>query len=253
MYIIEGKGVTKYFGGLAAVDHVDFKTEEGEILGLIGPNGAGKTTLLNCISGVFPLTDGDVQFLGKSLAGLKPYQIARLGIGRTFQIVEPFSSMTVRENVMVSALFGRGGEGKGVSDARRRADEILDFLEMGDKVDSSVREITVPDMKRLEFSRALALEPKLLLLDEVMAGLNPTEVEETMHLIQRVRDTGVTIMVIEHVMKAIMGVCDRIMVLHHGKKIAVGTCDEIACDDAVIEAYLGERYAKRKRQAQVSD
>lgn len=252
MNILEGMGVTKHFGGLAAVDNVDLQVEEGEILGLIGPNGAGKTTLLNCISGVFRLTSGDILFQGISLVGLKPYQIAARGIGRTFQIVEPFSSMTVKENVMVSALFGKDGKDRSVADGRRRAEEVLDYLGMAHLADSSGREITVPDMKKLEFARALALEPKLLLLDEVMAGLNHTEVEETMGLIQKVRAEGITILVIEHVMKAIMGVCHRVMVLHHGKKIALGTCEEIGSDEAVIKAYLGERYAARQRQAQAS-
>ncbi len=250
---MEGKGVTKSFGGLAAVDNVDFEVEEGEILGLIGPNGAGKTTLLNCISGVFPLTSGEIHFQGQSLAGLKPHQIARLGIGRTFQIVEPFASMTIRENVMVSALFGHGGARRSVADARKKADEVLDFLKMGDKADLSAQGITVPGLKRVEFARALAMEPKLLLLDEVMAGLNPSEIDEIMALIRQVRATGITIVVIEHIMKAIMGCCDRILVLHHGRKVAIGTPEEIASNEAVIAAYLGERYAKRKARPQAAD
>jgi branched-chain amino acid transport system ATP-binding protein len=248
--VLEGVGVTKHFGGLAALDDVDFEVREGEILGLIGPNGAGKTTLLNCISGVFQLTGGDIRFLGESIVGLKPHQIARRGIGRTFQIVEPFSSMTVKENVIVSALFGRAGSRRSVAEAEEKAEAVLDFLELADKAELSTQGITVPDMKRVEFARALGMEPKLLLLDEVMAGLTPTEVQGTMDLIQKVRDTGITVLVIEHVMKAIMGCCDRVLVLHHGKKVSVGTCSEIACNEAVIAAYLGERYARRKAQTE---
>lgn len=247
--ILEGKEVTVYFGGLAAVKDVDFDVRKGEILGLIGPNGAGKTTLLNLISGVYPLSKGQIIFKGERISGLQPHVIAQKGISRTFQVVKPFPGMTVRENVAVGAMYGSADHREDVTGAMKRANEIIEFVHLEKAADRRVEEVTLADRKRIELARALAMRPDLLLLDEVMAGLNPTEVESIMQLICKVRESGVTILVIEHVMKAIMGLCDRVLVLHHGQRIALQTPSEIVNNEQVIKAYLGDRYGA-KNQAQ---
>jgi len=240
--ILEGKKVTKYFGGLAAVKNVDFHLKKGEILGLIGPNGAGKTTLFNCICGIYKPTSGSVILKGEDITGLKPHQICTKGIGRTFQVVMPFTNMTALENVMVSVFAGKSGI-KDMEEARREATKWLEFVGIAEKKDFLARSLTLADRKALEMARALATWPEMLLLDEVVAGLNPTETAETMERINKVRDElGITILMVEHVMKAVMGVSERIMVLHHGEKIVEGTPREIAEDKKVIEAYLGEKY-----------
>ena len=245
--LLEVRQVSKHFGGLAAVDEVDFDVEQGEIIGVIGPNGAGKTTLLNCISGLYPLTGGQLFFRGQRIDTRRPHDIAKLGIGRTFQIVKPFTGMTVKENVVVGALYGRAGHSGAVAEATNQAEEILEQVGLAHRTEYPTDEITIPDRKRLELARALAMEPELLLLDEVMAGLNPRETDEMMQVIQEINKSGKAIMVIEHVMRAIMGISHRIVVMHHGRLIAMGTPQEIANDDAVIEAYLGERFAAAKR------
>jgi branched-chain amino acid transport system ATP-binding protein len=237
--ILEGKGVTKYFGGLAAVSEVDFYVDQGEVVGLIGPNGAGKTTLFNLISAALVPRPGTIWFKGKNITGLKPYQICRMGVARTFQTAKIFANMPVFENVRVGSFFGRGSR-ISAAESARVAEEELDFVGLSGVSRVPARDLTLANQKRLEVARALATQPELLLLDETMAGLNHTEIAEAMDLIQRIRARGITIVMIEHVMKAIMNVCGRIIVLHHGKKIAEGTPSEIANSPTVIEVYLGE-------------
>jgi branched-chain amino acid transport system ATP-binding protein len=239
MYILEGEGVTKYFGGLAAVSNVDFYIDQGEVLGLIGPNGAGKTTLFNLISATYVPKPGVIKFKGKNITGLKPYKICRLGIGRTFQTVKIFTNLSVIENVRVGSLFG-SGRNPSSAEATREAEEFLEFVGLSKVSSVPARDLTLANQKRLEVARALATRPELLLLDELMAGLNHTEVAQTMELVKQIQSKGITIIMIEHVMKAIMNVCDRIIVLHHGKKIAEGSPQEIANSKTVIEVYLGE-------------
>ena len=239
--MLEGRGVTKYFGGLAAVKNVDFEVRKGEIVGLIGPNGAGKTTLFNVISGMLKPTSGSIVFEGEDITGLDPHRVCEMGIARTFQIVQPFLNMTVLENVMVGLLYGR--RRMSVLDARSEALRILDFVGLREKSGMLARGLTLIDRKMLELARALATDPKLILLDEVLAGLNPVETEEAVKLIEGLRsELGITIFWIEHLMRAIMKAADRIIVLHHGEKIAEGTPEEVANNTRVIEAYLGEKY-----------
>jgi len=239
MRILEGEGVTKYFGGLAAVSNVDFNVEQGEIVGLIGPNGAGKTTLFNLISAALVPKPGAIRFKGEKITGLKPHQICRLGVARTFQEVKVFANMPVLENVLLGSLFGTS-TGMSSADAAREATGLLEFIGLPAMRAIPAKDLTLANQKRLEVARALATKPELLLLDELMAGLNPTEVAEAMELVTRIRDKEITIVMIEHVMKAIMSVCDRIIVLHHGEKIAEGTPQEIATSKIVTEVYLGE-------------
>jgi branched-chain amino acid transport system ATP-binding protein len=240
MPILEGRGVTRYFGGLAAVSDVDFRVETGEVLGLIGPNGAGKTTLFNLISAALAPKSGSILFKGKEITGLKPYQICRMGLSRTFQTVKVFGNLSVMENVLLGAFFG--GEGRTASpDALEAAAKALEFVGLSEAAATPARDLTLANQKRLEVARALATRPELLLLDEMMEGLNPTEVNRAMALVKRIQDKGITVVMIEHVMKAIMNVCGRIMVLHHGAKIAEGTPQEVSTHKTVIEVYFGER------------
>jgi len=239
MPILEGKGVTRNFGGLAAVSGVDFHVDEGEAVGLIGPNGAGKTTLFNLISGALVPRPGVIKLKGVDVTGFKPHRICRMGVARTFQSVKVFADMTALDNVVLGLLFGAPGR-VSRTDAAREAAELLEFAGLSGMEAIPAKDLTLANQKRLEIARALATKPQLLLLDELMAGLNPTEVGQAMELIARIRARGVTIFVIEHVMKAIMSVCDRIIVLDHGKKIAEGTPREIATSRAVIDVYLGE-------------
>jgi branched-chain amino acid transport system ATP-binding protein len=240
MAILEGSGVTKYFGGLAAVFNVDFRVEQGEVVGLIGPNGAGKTTLFNLISAALSPKSGTIRFKGTDITRLKPYRICRMGVARTFQTVKVFPNMAVLQNVLMGSSFGMWPRISS-SEASTKALEILDFVGLSQVKNTPARDLTLANQKRLEVARALATHPELLLLDEIMAGLNPTEVSEAMELIVRTRATGITIIMIEHVMKAIMSLCDRIMVLHHGQKLAEGTPQEIAASEKVIRVYLGDR------------
>jgi branched-chain amino acid transport system ATP-binding protein len=241
--ILTGQHVSKYFGALRAVDDVDVEVYAGEILGIIGPNGAGKTTLLSMINGTLPITKGKIFFRGQEISGMRPYRIAERGISRTFQIVKPFPGMTALENVALGALFGRNRE-RDMSRAMERAAETLKRVRIEGKEYVLVEKLNVSERKRLELARALTQNPDLLLLDEVMAGLNPREIEDIMALIQEVNRAGTTLMVIEHVMKAIMGISSRIVVLHHGQKIAEGTPAEISENRQVISAYLGEKYSR---------
>jgi branched-chain amino acid transport system ATP-binding protein len=238
MALLELHSVTKTFGGLMAVNALSFSVHEGEIVGLIGPNGSGKTTAFHLISGFHALSAGDITFAGKTLVGLKPHQICHRGIGRTFQIVQPFNNLTVLENVRVGAF-------RSSSDAARathEAGEILAMLGLAPKQDLLPTSLTIGDRKRLELSRALATKPKLLLLDEVMAGLTPAETAEMIALIRQIRASGVTLLIIEHVMQAIMSLSQRIVVLHHGEKICEGLPQEVSRNPEVIKAYLGEEY-----------
>jgi branched-chain amino acid transport system ATP-binding protein len=238
MNILEIQEVKKYFGGIKAVESFSLNVGEGEIVGLIGPNGAGKSTLFNCVAGVFPPTSGDILFLGEKINGQKPWDLCHKGLARTFQIVKPFASRTVLYNVVVGAFATTDKR----SEAETRALEVLRHLRMEEKKDLRAGNLTIADRKRLEIAKALATQPKLLLLDEVMAGLRPTEVDEMVAIIKHLREKGMTIFVIEHIMRAIMALSDRIAVLHFGTKIAEGTPQEIARDERVIKAYLGEDY-----------
>lgn len=236
--ILQVEGVSKRFGGLQALKAVTFDLPEGQILGLIGPNGAGKTTLFNVINGVYPPDEGRVVFRGQDITGRKPYEVAHLGLARTHQIVKPLRELTVLENVMVGACFG--GAGMGLAEARRVAEEVLDFVGLADRADQLAGSLNVAQKKRLELARALASRPALLLLDEVLAGLNPVEISQMVDTVRRIRGQGVTIIMIEHVMHAVMNVSDRVLVLDYGELIAEGTPEEVSRDERVIEAYLGD-------------
>lgn len=238
--------VSRRFGGLNAVDSVSFSVGPGEILGLIGPNGAGKTTLINLITGVYPATAGSVRFDGRDITRLRPHQIARLGLSRTFQIVQPFPKMTVLENVAAGALFsGRAG---GMADARDAALEHLQFTGLAEMAERPAAALTLAMRKRLELAKSLAMKPRLLMLDEVNAGLNPTEIDEALRMIRKVADRGMTIIVIEHLMKVVLSVSHRVIVLHHGQLIAQGRPREVVTDNAVIEAYLGSKFAEVQQE-----
>ena len=239
MRILEGIKVSKNFGGLTAVSNVDFCVDQGEILGLIGPNGAGKTTLFNLISGALVAGSGQIKYKDQYITKLKPYQICREGLARTFQSVKIFGNMTVLDHVMLGALFG-GAKRVPAKEAKNEAVSILDFVGLPGAGSLIARDLTLAKQKRLEVARALSTRPEILMLDELMAGLNATEVSEAMELVTRIHDRGITIVMIEHVMKAIMGICNRIIVLNHGEKIAEGTPQEIANSRTVIEVYLGE-------------
>jgi len=236
--ILQLQRIHKSFGGLQALANISFGVPEGQILGLIGPNGAGKTTLFNVINGVYSPNEGRVFFRGKDAHGLKPYHLARRGMARTHQIVRPLNELTVRENVMVGACFGR--EENGLGAAAIVADEVLQFVGLAERTTQLAGSLNVAQKKRLEMARALASHPHLLLLDEVLAGLNPSEIATMVETIRQIRDQGVTIIMIEHVMHATMKVCDRLVVLDYGRQIAEGTPQQVANNPQVIEAYLGD-------------
>ena len=239
MALLEIKSLVKAFGGLKAVNEVSFQVEKGEIFGLIGPNGSGKTTIFNCINNFYPITSGDIFLKGQSIKGLKTHKICHLGIGRTFQVVKPLSRMTVMDNVTAS-VFCRVNS---IKDARDRAYQVLDYCNLLSEKDKLAKSLPIGGRKRLEIARALATKPELLLLDETAAGLNPSELDEAIDLIRRIREDGITILIVEHIMKVIMTISDRIHAINFGQTIAHGTPEEVANNPAVIEAYLGEDYA----------
>jgi branched-chain amino acid transport system ATP-binding protein len=236
--LLQVQGITKRFGGLQALTHVTFDLPEGQILGLIGPNGAGKTTLFNTINGVYKPEQGRIIFRGQEVTGKKPYHLANMGMARTHQIVRPLNELTVRENVMAGACFGH--ENQPLRNAASIAEEVLTFVGLAARADQMAGSLNIAQKKRLEMARALAAHPYLLLLDEVLAGLNASEIDGMVQTVLKIREQGVTILMIEHVMKAVMNVSDRIMVLDYGEQIAEGSPQEIVNNPRVIEAYLGD-------------
>ncbi len=238
MGVLEARGLTKNFGGLRAVSGLSFALQEGEILGLIGPNGAGKTTVFNCLTGFLPLDGGEVFLDGESILGLEPHQICRLGLVRTFQLVRPFLNISVLDNVIIGALL----RSPSVAEARQESQTVLDFVGLGQVTGLRAESLPLPLRKRLELAKALATRPQVLLLDEVMAGLNPTEVDELIALIKDINQRGVSILLIEHVMRGVMALSQRVLVINYGCQIAEGSPEEIVKDAEVIEAYLGKEF-----------
>ncbi len=236
--LLRVEGLSKHFGGLIALSDVTFDLPEGQIMGLIGPNGAGKTTLFNVVNGVYPATKGKVIFKGKDATNTKTYEMAKMGLARTHQIVKPLNELSVLENVIVGACFGRHGFGLGK--AAHIAEEVLEFVDLADRSDQLAASLNIAQKKRMEMARALAAQPDLILLDEVLAGLNQSEIAEMVETVRKIRDKGITIIMIEHVMEAVMNVSDHIIVLNFGAQIAEGTPEVIQNNPDVIEAYLGD-------------
>lgn len=236
MALLEAKEITKRFGGLVAVGNLSLSVDEGQILGLIGPNGAGKTTAFNMISGFYKADEGEIIFDGKKITDLRPDQICKLGLTRTFQVVKPFPQLSVLDNVMVGA-YNRTNDSK---ESKKKAEEIIEFLGMQEMEGMTAGSLSVAHRKRLEVAKALATDPKIILLDEAMAGLRPTETDEMIELVRQISRQGIALLLVEHVMKVIMSLAERIVVIHHGEKIAEGTPQQICQDKAVIDAYLGE-------------
>ncbi len=239
--ILQSHDLVKSFGGVTAINHLSLEVEKGSVFGIIGPNGSGKTTFFNLVTGMYPVTSGKVTFNDRNITGLRPHQIAELGIGRTFQIPAPFTKMTVLENVMVSTFIRTSS----LRESRKMAWEILERVRLDDKGNTLVANVTLEDRKRLELARSLGTRPTLLLLDEVMAGLTPSEVKGAIELIRSLRTGELTIIVVEHIMDVILSLCDRIAVLDYGEKIAEDVPDKVVNNPDVIKAYLGERYSAR--------
>ena len=244
--LLQVENLSKSFGGVQAVKNVSFEIAEGEIVGLIGPNGAGKTTLINLITGVFPANEGRIVFRGEDVTRQRPFQAARRGIARTFQIVQPFSAMTVLENVVAGALFA--GAAGSLAEAEEAALAHLDFAGLAAEAARPAASLTLPSRKRLELAKSLAMKPRVLLLDEVNAGLNTSEIDHALRLIRGIAGRGITIIIVEHLMKVVLSLSQRILVLHHGELISSGKSQDIVNDPKVIEAYLGRKFAERHRK-----
>jgi branched-chain amino acid transport system permease protein len=237
--LLEVRGVHKRFGGVVALDGVDLHIEEGEILGLVGPNGSGKSTLINVLSAFYPCDEGSLSFEGEDVTEQPAHRIASLGLARTYQIPRPFDTMTPRENIAVSYMFGHSRHS--LADAREAAQEWLEFTGLHDVADISIGELTLHQLKFLELARSLATQPSLLLLDEVLAGLNPSEINESVEMIRRIHERGVTILIVEHVVRVVMALSDRLVVLDQGRVISEGAPEDVMTDPAVVAAYLGEK------------
>ena len=239
MPVLQVEKIIKSFGGLMALCEVNFEIHQGEIFGVIGPNGSGKTTLFNVITGFLKADKGKVTFMGKDITGLPPHQICRKGIARIFQLVKPFHQLTTLQNVMVGRTYGKD-PANNIRRAKEEVAEILNYVGLGNKIEVIASQLTMAERKKLELARALAAHPQLLLLDELMAGLNPAETETAMDLVNKIRDSGITVIMVEHIMKAVLGISDRIIVLNVGEKIAEGPPREVVKNQQVIEAYLGK-------------
>jgi branched-chain amino acid transport system ATP-binding protein len=248
--LLRVENLSKSFGGVQAVKDVSFTLEQGEIVGLIGPNGAGKTTLINLITGVFPVSGGRILYKGQDVTAQRPFQAARRGLARTFQIVQPFPAMTVLENVAAGALFAGAAGSRAEADAAALAH--LEFAGLGAQAMRPAASLTLPSRKRLELAKSLAMNPSVLLLDEVNAGLNTSEIDQALALIRAIAARGITIIIVEHLMKVVLSLSQRILVLHHGELISAGKSDEVVNDPKVIEAYLGSKFAQRQQKHQAA-